>query len=311
VVVSGAGSAAGSASVATGRWVPTVIEQFGSDYITGAVAINDRGQVLGVAGEDSQMVLWQKGSLRELGLTASGDNYPGGVNERAQVVGGAYTEDETVVAFVWQGGKVRLLRKLSSYDYYGTAASGISDKGQIVGQCERKACIWTAGKAQPLATPRGRFSEAAAINERDTVVGSIGSDDAERAAVWRRGALTVLPSLGGASAATDVNERSQIVGWSLTRDGKYHAVLWEGGKIHRLGPRFTSANAINDAGVIVGACGKSACVWESGRLTNLGKVVSSAFAVDINNSRTIVGNVHDTVGGPCCSSVYLWRFQST
>ena len=121
----------------------------------------------------------------------------------------------------------------------------------------------------------------------------------------------MLPTLGGASAATDVNERGQIVGWSLTRDGKYHAVLWEGGKIHQLDRRFTEASAINDAGVIVGACGDSACVWEAGRLTNLGKVVSSAFAVDINNSRTIVGNIHDSVGGPCCYSAYLWTFESS
>ena len=37
--------------------------------------------------------------------------------------------------------------------------------------------------------------------------------------------LGTLPG-GKESEATAINERGQIVGWSATRSGKKHAVLW-------------------------------------------------------------------------------------
>jgi uncharacterized membrane protein len=64
------------------------------------------------------------------------------------------------------------------------------------------------------------------------------------------------------------------VGWSKRRDGKRHEVLWQSGRIGQLGRRFRSANAINDSGLIVGACGDNACIGEARRLTDLGKIAT-------------------------------------
>jgi probable HAF family extracellular repeat protein len=45
--------------------------------------------------------------------------------------------------------------------------------------------------------------------------------------LWENGAMTDLGTLGGNySVAVVINERGQVVGYSLTASGEEHAFLW-------------------------------------------------------------------------------------
>ena len=330
LVASGAGGHAVRLSTGApqGRWVRTQIAAFELDYTTGGVAINDRGNILGTVGD--RAILWTKSRVRDLGVPVDWwyGAGPNALNSRGDVVGAAIGpthevgEEVDIRAFLWRDGKLLSLGSLENGDRYVTAY-GINDRGHVVGMSggrgsdpmddepTGRAFLWIDGKMRALATPPGTSSAAVAINEHDAIVGWILTPGAtRRAVVWRQGRLTVLPTLGGASAAVDVNNRGQILGWSKTRRGAWHAVLWEGGRLRDLGTRI-EARAINDEGLVVGACGGNACALERGRLTDLGKVGDAAVAVDVNDRRQILGNVLENCGGGCSPmyEVYVWTWR--
>jgi probable HAF family extracellular repeat protein len=64
------------------------------------------------------------------------------------------------------------------------------------------------------------------INNRGQIIGGKFGGQAH-GWVWEDGRMTDLGSLGsGYAQVTAINERGQIVGWSYTKTGKAHAVLW-------------------------------------------------------------------------------------
>jgi probable HAF family extracellular repeat protein len=111
------------------------------------------------------------------------------------------------------------------------------------------------------------------INERGQLVGYADADasGATRAVLWNTGkkgnTIKDLGTLGGAnSAAVDVNNAGQVVGWSERAGGDHqsYAFLWNPGKngngtmidLNTLLPKGSPltlmfANGINDAGEIV------------------------------------------------------------
>lgn len=121
---------------------------------------------------------------------------------------------------------------------------------------------------------RGEAASPVALNERGLIVGvitvtdpqhpdSMGNECCWRAVRWQQGRIAQLGMLGGAeSLAAAVNERGQIVGWSKTRSGETHAVLWQDGQTVDLGRGL--AVEINEVGVVVGIDGDRGFVWERG-----------------------------------------------
>lgn len=137
--------------------------------------------------------------------------------------------------------------------------------------------------------------------------------------LWKNGAMTPLPALGGNSSfATGLNNRSQAVGWAETavHDAscnapqvlQFEAVIWGPGtgQIQQLTPfpgdPDGAATAINDQGQVVGisgVCGdavgafsaKHAVLWEKGAVTNLGNLGGAGWntPMAINNRGQIVG----------------------
>jgi hypothetical protein len=164
-----------------------------------------------------------------------------------------------------------------------STAYGVNSKGDAVGYAEKysggsdrgeKAVRWNAGEATAieLATPSGpnsgSGSQALAINDQSVAVG----DEGGIALRWNAdGSFTMLGSLGsaslsGASSAQSINNSGDIAGYSTKYIGNTligrHAAIWSNGGTAvtdlndvtdlPAGWVLTSANTINDAGMILG-----------------------------------------------------------
>lgn len=195
-------------------------------------------------------------------------------------------------------------------DLGGGSAAAIDAGGDVIGngctnECPSWAVLWR-GRTRIALVPhptddRGSGSEAAAVDDRGRVVGwtfttgpTYEPGNVERAFVWRGGRTTFLPGLagGGSSAASFIDAQGRIGGWSETRAGRRHAVLWTaGGRIRDLGTlggRSSAAVAANDRGQVVGwsetrTGARHAFLWQDGRMRDLGAAPgrgSEATAVD-------------------------------
>jgi probable HAF family extracellular repeat protein len=129
-----------------------------------------------------------------------------------------------------------------------------------VGNVQARAFLYQQGAMTVLATPAGYGSVASKINERGQVIGRLerndGSPEDYRAALWDKGQLKVL--LDQASDARGINNRGQVVGAVLTGSGGF---FYEPGKSVRslndlidtsTGWNIVYAQAINERGQIVG-----------------------------------------------------------
>jgi probable HAF family extracellular repeat protein len=231
------------------------------------------------------------------------------INEAGEVVG---TNDNDDHAFVWSKGTLADLAALPGIQ--GTMATGINNRGQVVGISPTSggapvfphAVIWDRGKVTDLGTlPDAVYSYSAAqdLNARGQVVGwssspiDFGND---HAVVWENGKIRDLGAPPrGASYAFGINDLGNIVGWTQAYDANSRAALWA--KVARIDlgvlpdADYSYANKINNRGQIVGGSGGSnwehAVLWEDGEITDLGTLPGGARAgaSDINASGWVAG----------------------
>jgi probable HAF family extracellular repeat protein len=182
-------------------------------------------------------------------------------------------------------------------------AGGVNDLGEVVGISE-------TADLDPNAEP---WSCSAFIPRQPGGHACVGFR-------WRNGAMTPLPTLGGANGfAAGINNLGQAVGWAEntvhdpTCDAssgqvlQFKAVVWgPDGHAEQLpgfhGDPDQAAVAINDKGQIVGVSGicgtsvgalsaKHALLWDHGTVTDLGKLAEGAWNTPdaINDDGEIVG----------------------
>jgi probable HAF family extracellular repeat protein len=144
--------------------------------------------------------------------------------------------------FAWQDGKMRKLPTLGGNNGF---AAGANDEGLIVGWAETR-------KHDSTCTPPQVLGFQAVVYQTH--------DDSR----WRGKRIQALPPMHGDKdgAATEINDRGQIVGISGTCDqavGRFtakHAVMWDDDRVINLGSlggiAWNTPMAINSNGEVVG-----------------------------------------------------------
>jgi len=251
---------------------------------TDAVAINDRGEVVGdrrTPSAESRAFLWQNGKLVDLGTLGGKSSNATAMNNRGQVVGYSTTAAGTQHAFLWANGKMIDLGTLGGHVALAFGGVGkesfqptdINDRGQIVGLAHdpvgsyEVGWLWHDGRLVTLGDFNGEANEARAVNEHGQVLVQTTppSDKKGDGYLWQNGKLTRLPAFDDDTPATfayAMNNHGQIAGNSLVEIGNNLSFVWEDGTMTPLRSLTgqetapwsgVASRGINDRGEIVGS----------------------------------------------------------
>lgn len=164
-------------------------------------------------------------------------------------------------------------------------------------------------------------AQAFGINEAGQVVGYATTASLKyHAFLWDGGVMTDLGTLptGSTSRAFGLNDNGQVVGFafdgSAAGGAHNHAFLWENGVMTDLFPEpaHSVANAINDAGQVVGQYNLNRpYIWQNGGFMELGSFGggnSWGYALDINNAGQVVGSSPVNNGSDgLAQHAFLWE----
>ncbi len=251
--------------------------------ISGAIGINDVGQVVGYSNVKGRLAsdffafLWTPtGGMTNLGTLSGGNSSCAfEINSAGVIAGDSFISNGNVNGVSWTNKKIRNLGGLPKSIF--TAALDINDNDQIVGESifsygppfRSHAFEWSAALGmKDLGTlAGGTTSMANAINYSGVIVGQSNSGGLPNAwhavkwnAAWKIQDLGTL-SGGTYSVAFGINDSDDVVGYGDISNNAAHAFLWTQAAgmrdLNSLIPATSgwvliNANAINRLGQITG-----------------------------------------------------------
>jgi len=185
-----------------------------------------------------------------------------------------------------------------------STGGALNTQGQVAGLSSQGSGAPTAaffgnGKVTNLNTIGANYSIAFAINNAGQLVGTEISPSDQcgcfRAFLYSGGSMKTIdpPSLFPDGAiAFGINSSGQVVGAGYLTLTNTHAFLYSGGQMVDLGGgNQAEAEAINDAGQVVGGNDGVAFLYSNGKMTSLGMPAgaSGSRATAINRNGQIVG----------------------
>jgi probable HAF family extracellular repeat protein len=230
-------------------------------------------------GTQQRAVLWENGSIRDLGSLGGPCAWALGINDAGQVIGQSFTEVATEAPK--QFGEWHWTRPVAGF-------------------------IWQDGTMVDLGNLGGTWVLPLRINERGQVIGfaSPTGDSSFHPFLWDQGVIQDLGTLGGnTGSANDINDAGEVVGGAVPSGGGFHAFLWKNGVMTDLGTVRARSQAwhINSKSQIVGTTGDGpessnrAFLWESGgpmvdlnTLIPQGSLITLRYPVDINDAGEIL-----------------------
>ena len=282
-----------------GLYSPPDFGLFGTTPLV-SYKINNSSQIAGHSPEGA--FLWENGKITDLGSANIG-----GINDNGTVAG-----HDAEGIFIWENGIKRYTSRETEFYYKDYVQvmeinnlNQISGADRIDGWENFYAYLWD--DATRKAVRIGTYSYdclwgiATSVNDLGQTTVNLYDD----LFLWENGVLTEIM---GYAWLSDINNRGQIAGGSITADGLSHAVLWEDSIIYDIGGLEGYANtfawSINESGQAVGSSFNdiymfsdgSAFYWDSKTgMINLNDYISPdsgwhlAWASDINDLGYIVG----------------------
>ena len=202
--------------------------RFGQQTI--ATAVNRNGQVI-VNTPFFEFFVWQADSIRFNGAGRAKD-----INDAGEIAG-EVNDQGGVRPAIWRNGVTTIIQ-LPGIDVGGLTASLINERGEVAGQLGNSnlAFTWYAGTGRPIVANTSLVVNG--MNASGALVGQMGfwlcgpptcAPYLERHAfVWENGVFTDLGvgRVGATtSAATGINDRGDVIGWSEFPTGR-RAILW-------------------------------------------------------------------------------------
>jgi probable HAF family extracellular repeat protein len=306
-------------SMAASAWAATVIDLGApTGQFSVATALNNTGLVGGYGqaldGEPPRALLWGDLGWTPLASATSYNLDVGAISDNGVVYGSSTAVNGNTYATVWTSpDQYTYLPGLNDF----SMAHGVNNAGVVVGMSynadrDARPVAWVGGNLQDLGTLGGPSGVAMAINNNGIVAGSsqIPGGMQDQATIWVGGvaqALSVPAELQG-TGAMDINDLNQAVGVGYAYSNG-QALLWDQGQVGvlaSLGGVWDRANAINNAGQIVGlstvsadpGAASHAVMWSDGQILDLNTFMSPEMlaagwylseASDINEAGWVVG----------------------
>jgi probable HAF family extracellular repeat protein len=203
---------------------------------------------LGGGTTQTRALLWQNGTMLDIGTLGGNDAFAITVNERGQIAGNSYTNTvpnpetgiPTVNPFFRDNGHMVDIGGLGGK--FATT-SWMNNRGQIAGTSDLAGdqtshpFLWQNGShPRDLGTLGGDNGSAAWINDGGHVAGEadLAADGIHHAFLWKNGVMQDLKPAGNApcSNAFSLNSSDQVVGNSTDCHGTgLGATLWDRGSI--------------------------------------------------------------------------------
>lgn len=252
-------------------------------------------------------------------VPGAGANLATAVNNSSQTVVNGNSTSNDVTVWSRASGFEDLGLSSGSNIVYAINDSGLA-AGAGSGSGVAQAFLWQPGTgAEWLGSLGGGLSTANAVSADGTVAGlSYTSSSQQHAFVWTQngGMQDLTPNLtsNGGATATAINSSDEVVGYYFPNGSQSPVGFYwtQGGGLQSFGPAGTLAEAVNNAGTIVGQAPNAsgyndAFSWTaSGGMVDLGTLGGAwSMALGINKNGWIVGTSLTSAKGGIVHG-FLW-----